>query len=327
LSSESENSSFKDFINLGIQVISLNLSRSSYFLNGKKQLKKTILELNPDIIHTMGVRSDYSVSSLKIFRNIHVSTLHCFAREEYKYVYGKLVGSYLAKLQENAINEIKYPICCSFTLENKYKKIVNNDNLMTIQNGISFDKTLVLTKEKKRAMRVKLGLPLEEEIFLFVGRLTPHKNPELVISAFKKSNRPSAYLYILGDGILYDVVKKSVIDDNKIISLGRVNNVFDYLSCSDYFVSASMTEGLPLAVIEAGMLGLTLILSDIPQHQEMFDDTHLGVIFYSDFTTNTLSSIISSAKKINEMVISRYFIQRFTAEKMANNYMEIYTKI
>jgi len=326
LTKEPINSNIQDFESLNITILSLNLSRLSFFLKGINNLHIKLDELKPDIIHTMGVRADYCVSLSNNFRKIQVSTLHCFAREEYTFVYGKLIGKYLSIKQEKAINLINYPIFCSSTIENKYRTIVFNKNMKTIKNGISFDQKTYSLKNRKEEIRLKLKIPLGADIFIIVGRLTPHKNPEIVINSFIKSNRPNSYLYVLGDGILYDKIYRKFYKNKKVYVLGRVSNVNDYLFASDYFISASKTEGLPLAVIEAGMFGLTLILSNIPQHEELIEQNKHGLFFNLDHSIQ-LPSIILNVKKMNENQIASYFYQYFRAEIMAKNYNIIYEKI
>ena len=51
--------------------------------------------------------------------------------------------------------------------------------------------------------------------------------------------------------------------------LGPRTDVGAYYRAADVFLSASRTEGMPYAVLEAAWCGLPLVLSDIPPHREL----------------------------------------------------------
>lgn len=66
-----------------------------------------------------------------------------------------------------------------------------------------------------------------------------------------------------------------------------------YYRVSDVFLSASRTEGMPYAVIEAAYCGLPLALSDIPQHRALGLS---GVQFFPPGDAKALFAAIESAK-------------------------------
>src|SRR5690625_7535896 len=75
---------------------------------------------------------------------------------------------------------------------------------------------------------------------------------------------------MLGGGELQSACKALAGQTNNILIKGAVQNVAQYLQASDYFVSCSKAEGLPMAVIEALACGLPCLLSDISPHAEIF---------------------------------------------------------
>ncbi len=320
-----ENTRFEEFNRLKIEIVDLNLTRIDFLIYGNKRLYSMIDSINPDIIHTMGVRADVAISQNKKYSNKHISTIHCFVDEEYIFYYGKVIGEYLAKKHKKAMERIHIPVCCSKTLATKYRanNVVQNPKLCYIQNGI--DSTKFDMKPKKEC-RKKLKLPLEKKIFIFVGRLTPHKNPSLVIEAFKEAKRLDSLLLVLGDGKLYDLLKKE--NDGNIHILGSVNNVDEYLNASNYYISASLTEGLPLSVMEAGMSGLGLLLSDIPQHKEIIDSCpNKGVFYFDELDVTCISNVMKKVDKIDNIFIHNYFVKNFSSIRMAKEYIELYKNL
>src|SRR5690625_1499928 len=76
---------------------------------------------------------------------------------------------------------------------------------------------------------------------------------------------------MLGGGELQSACKALAGQTNNILIRGAVQNVTQYLQASDYFISCSKAEGLPMAVIEALACGLPCLLSDIRPHAEFFE--------------------------------------------------------
>ena len=85
------------------------------------------------------------------------------------------------------------------------------------------------------------------------------------IKMFKKLD--DICVVFLGNGPDFGKLRKSAPEN--AIFLGNVNNVYEYLSIADGFISASFSEGMPNAVLEALMMGLPCILSNIEPHCEI----------------------------------------------------------
>ncbi|WP_250952560.1 glycosyltransferase family 4 protein [Escherichia coli] len=74
---------------------------------------------------------------------------------------------------------------------------------------------------------------------------------------------------ILGDGELFRYCKDKYSKDLRYIFMGKVECPLEYYQLSDIFVSASLSEGLPLALLEAASTGCYLYVSDIEPHREI----------------------------------------------------------
>src|SRR5690606_9558118 len=64
LSPEPEDSRWQDYQSLGVQMHSLNLSRLGGLFFAKSNLEKLIKKIQPDLIHTQGIRADFLISKL-----------------------------------------------------------------------------------------------------------------------------------------------------------------------------------------------------------------------------------------------------------------------
>lgn len=101
-----------------------------------------------------------------------------------------------------------------------------------------------------------------------MGRLTEPKGQWHLIRALKKvieySETP-ILLKIIGDGELHyslvQLAEKMGVQDN-IIFAGFLDDPWSALADTDIYVSSSLWEGLPMALIEAGRCGLPIISTD-----------------------------------------------------------------
>src|SRR5699024_1851176 len=119
-------------------------------------------------------------------------------------------------------------------------------------------------------------------VWISTGHLTGLKDPISVIKKFKTAfeNNNNHFLLFLGNGDLKAECLNLTRDMDNVLFTGRVSNVGDYLQASDYFVSASKSEGLPMAVVEAMACGLPVLLSDIDPHLELFNlNNKIGTFF------------------------------------------------
>lgn len=96
-----------------------------------------------------------------------------------------------------------------------------------------------------------------------IGTLDLNKNQLLLIKACE--SLPLLNILIIGDGPLYNTLKAESSKKNcSITFLGNIphNEVFISLQKSRIYVHTSLSEGLPVAVIEAMYFGLPIILME-----------------------------------------------------------------
>lgn len=325
LSKEDRNSRIDDFYNLDINVNSLNIPHKKHVLY-KKVFFNKIKEINPDIVHSHGLRSDYFNSLLKkMGKIITFSTLHNYAYVDYKYSYGTFIGKYMAKRHLNFIQDIQYPVACSATIKEILLKR-HHIKVDFVQNSADETKFFYQDKCKKSLFREKLNLDKEKVIFIYVGNLTKLKNLGYLINAFNMLEQ-KFQLLLVGDGNLKGKLEKK--SSSNIKFLGRKDNVQEYLWASDVYVSPSLTEGLPTAVLEAMGCGLPLLLSDIPQHREIIDKNfNMGDLFSLDNQEELINKIkIYSSKYVLEekaKASNDTFKKFFTSKRMTLEYTTLY---
>ena len=120
------------------------------------------------------------------------------------------------------------------------------------------------------AFRRELGLADDSCIFLFAGRLVPEKNPVFAMDVFAELHRrePSAVAIFAGSGSLEGAVSeraRALGLQQQVRLLGWRNDLPAIMRCCDLFIlprPESPMEGFGLAVVEAQLAGLKLLLSN-----------------------------------------------------------------
>jgi glycosyltransferase involved in cell wall biosynthesis len=318
LSPEPINTQIERFKNIPVHLESLNLSRIEALFFLKNQLINKVKEINPDIIHTSTYRpSYYTFKYLSSYKKM--LSLASNLEPNYQKTYGKLLGSYIAKKEFLAFQNADIKTVVSNTLANIYSQV---PNIHVIQNGADEQLFFRPDSDLKSKLRKKLNLNLNSKIFLSIGALTPLKDPKTLVEAFlEKSQESNEILLILGDGPEMNDLKLKVENHAQIQLLGFKNNPQEYLQASDVFISCSHSEGLPNTVVEAASCGLYCILSDIPQHREIFDENSNQASFFSCSNVQELSQLMME----NEPGFANNNFS-LTAKKMTSSYMELYEK-
>jgi glycosyltransferase involved in cell wall biosynthesis len=117
--------------------------------------------------------------------------------------------------------------------------------------------------------RRRLGMPPDQKILLFVGRLAVEKNMETLFeaAAMAMTSNPAIRLWIVGDGPYREacqlLARKLAIGDRvRFVGFVTREEVDPYYAAADLFVFASVTETQGLVVQEAMTYGLPPILVD-----------------------------------------------------------------
>lgn len=96
---------------------------------------------------------------------------------------------------------------------------------------------------------------------VFIGRLTPEKQPERIIEI---GNRTALPVEVIGDGFLLNsLAEKAKSKDAHITFHGRMRDPWSFIAAGDLLVVPSVSEGDGLVVVEGMREGVPLLLSDI----------------------------------------------------------------
>lgn len=146
---------------------------------------------------------------------------------------------------------------------------------------------------------------------VFVGRMTYPKRPELLAEAL--CNKESIDMFFIGGGEYLEALRVKYKNSVNIHFLGELKGFSNY-AAYDAFILASDSEGLPMSAIEAGVVGLPLLLSDVGGCSELIyerDGEKNGILFGNSIEEISLA--------IEDMQ-THYNKYRLTANKISHHF-------
>lgn len=317
------------FIDLGVKIIHLNVNKYRVLFYKIKNLQKIVEENNIQILHSHCLASSIFISKLETCKKI--ATIHCNIREDFKLGKNIIVAKLMEYLYLNSLKKVDLKICCSKSIKEEIEKY-SLLKIKYIQNGVDLSKFTVLNLNKDK-LKIKLGLNLQKKYFIVVGRFSERKQIYFIAKEFSRLNLKNYGLLLVGSSYGEGIIENKIeqLENKNIIMPGRVSNVNEYLNASDYFISASLYEGLPNSVLEACCTKLPLILSDIGPHKEILNlSPKAGLLFRVrdnyDFSKKILEIIKKDPTEMQEnsfKIVKKYL----NAEQMSKNYSEQYERL
>ncbi|MCW2608616.1 MAG: glycosyl transferase group 1 [Frankiales bacterium] len=149
----------------------------------------------------------------------------------------------------------------------------------TVPNGVAA-RTAV---PGRLAARRELGLTPDQPVVLTVGRLTVMKGQRHLLDALPEltARVPDLAVVLVGDGHLRETLGKQAADlgvAHVVRFAGQRSDARALLDAADVFVLPSLTEGMPLAVLEAMEAGLPVVATRAIGVEEVVDDGVTGLL-------------------------------------------------
>ena len=134
-------------------------------------------------------------------------------------------------------------------------------------------------------VRKELGIPKDAFVFAFVGRIVGDKGVNELVGAFNRINEKNYNTHLLLVGpkeSVQDPIKENtaaIIEQNSSIhAVGMQLDVRPYLKAANAFVLPSYREGFGMVLIEAGVMGLPCITTNITGCNEIIIPGENGAI-------------------------------------------------
>lgn len=146
------------------------------------------------------------------------------------------------------------------------KNMLDSGKVIILSNAIDCKK-YEFDSQQRNLNRKQLEISNQTIVIGHVGRFVQQKNHEWLLDVFKECCLKSSNLRLLciGDGVLLEKMKEKAAKlkiEDKVVFMGRRDDVEQLLNAMDIFVLPSHFEGFPVSLVEAYCNGLPCIISD-----------------------------------------------------------------
>lgn len=175
-------------------------------------------------------------------------------------------------------------ICVSDDLVERVGQLdMSTDRLSLIHNAIdekAFDRKYASHESE---MRKKFGVPKERLVIGAVGRLSPEKAFDNLITATHRlvGEGHDIELWIAGEGDIQDELQKQIDElklNDRVRLLGFCDDTIALYHAMDVFVLSSLREGLPNVVLEAASMRVPMVSTRVAGVPKMVTDGKEGLL-------------------------------------------------
>ena len=171
---------------------------------------------------------------------------------------------------------------------------------------------------------------------LFVGRLAPEKDLGTLIRgvALALQQRPDLRLWIVGEGRVREQWEALVNEMGiaaQVRFWGERLDVAGFFSAADVYCMSSVSEGLPMSLLQAMSLGLPSIVTDVGGMAEVVKLARGGLTSPVGDPEGMAAAILKMAGDTalrDEFSANarEAYAEQFTLERMHEHYMELYSR-
>ncbi|HIB42807.1 MAG TPA: glycosyltransferase family 1 protein, partial [Nitrospina sp.] len=265
--------------NLALRIISLKTA-CKFFLILRKE--------KPDLIHTHGKGPGLYGRLIGSFLNIPV--IHTFHGFHYQDIPFPTRWFHLAAETFLSLFTDQH-IFVSTGEKNRARvlKFLDEENSTVIHNGVDHEHIDSLATTRNKALKLSGTENWEKNKILgTISRLSPEKGILCLLAAFSIAIKeiPDPRLIIIGgypeEHNDYYLKVKSLIDKENLTDyvriLGYRQDTVKILKCFDFYISSSLSEGLPMSMLEAFASGIPTIATEIAGNKDILCNSTFGVL-------------------------------------------------
>ncbi|MFC1814844.1 glycosyltransferase [Thermodesulfobacteriota bacterium] len=170
-----------------------------------------------------------------------------------------------------------------------------------------------------------------------IGRLSKEKGYDHLIESFHLIIQKGidARLVIMGDGSERHSLEKLIKDfklTDKVLLPGYCTDAKNYLPHFNVFVISSLTEGLPITLLEAMQAKVPIVATKVGGIPEVLHNGRAGLLvepFNLESLAEAIIVVYHHTKFANELTTVAYekAITDYSSQKMATQYLDIYHRV
>jgi glycosyltransferase involved in cell wall biosynthesis len=279
-----------------------------------------------DIVHSHSLRPDLLAWILK--KNIRtdaifVSTIHNYVYEDLELAYGRLTSWFISGIWKSIWAGLDG--CAVLTDHARHYYLLSKTklNLRTIYNGRSEHEMLPIdAADLSRISALKSN-------FRIIGSsalVTRRKGLNQIIKSLAVM-KDHAFV-LIGSGPELQALEDMALElgvSERFVSLGFRANARDYLPHFDIYAMPSLSEGMPLAMLEAVCAGVPIICTDIAVFREIFTEQEVSFFVLDDEPSlvGAIHRLEVAAPQFSALAKARFF-ENYSTNAMVKGYLSFY---
>jgi len=257
-----------------------------------RRLRRELEAFRPDVLHThaskAGALGRAAVRGARFAGLARVHTFHGHVLEGY---FPGPISRRLAATERRLARDTDRLVAVSHATADDLVRleVAPEEKLVVIQPGIDLGPLRALEPGRRgpeaQALRALVGAAPEDFVVGAVGRLAEVKQPLEALEVFRglAARHPRLHLAFVGDGALRGTLERAIqalepAQRARAHLLGARPDMPVVLGALDAVLLASRTEGMPVALIEAGAAGLPVVARAVGGVAELVVHERTGLL-------------------------------------------------
>lgn len=272
--------------------------------------------------------------------NVLIGLLPKYMRKKFRWVVtvhgfipAKLISkSFIYQFLDKRMSLRADKMCLVSPAMAEYVEFIKAQNKCVVLNGIERKSSADISNETNQVDTSTSSIKL-----LYVGRLSHEKGIHYLLESLSEltSKEQKYHLTIMGDGPLKGEVLKTIDDKSMTSSItlkGFVDSPEQYFSQFDVLVMPSLTEGIPITLLEAMRERLPVIATKVGGIPFVlgYDYPYLVSPKSKQDLSDKLNMLCRESKENLDGIAQNNFerfLGSFTSQKMHESYLNIYRSI
>jgi glycosyltransferase involved in cell wall biosynthesis len=186
----------------------------------------------------------------------------------------------------------------------------------------------------KHDARIELGLDQNEIYCAFIGRITQIKRPDrfLDVVAKVKTDGIKVKFIVAGAGKQLQYCQDRVTSESLPVTfLGWREDIEVVLAAADFVILTSDNEGTPLSLIQAGMVGIPVVATNVGSTNEIVINGKTGLL--TDLSVGQLAAAVTKLTENIDLRVQmgaagqEYTLARYGVERLVKDHQDLYLRL
>jgi len=289
------------------------------------------------IVHSHGYKSNLYALAASVGKNVSlVATCHNWLGDDRKM-------RFYARLDKSFLNRFDKVVAVSDSVEQEIlKHNIPSAKVLIIPNGIDLDR--FNSRNRPDSTKREFGIDENFKVIGAVGRLSEEKGHGHLLHAAVNvlQKYPNVVFLIVGDGPLRRDLQEQASQlaqrqpnsrfQSPFIFTGVRNDMPEIYSLMDIFVLPSLTEGLPMVLLEAMAAEKPTVVTRVGAVSKVVENGHCGLLIEPgdiEGLSGAIIDLLDNPQKAQHLAQKGYERLRnhFSAQRMAEQYIDVYEDV